>query len=116
MRKLGLGALLLAAMLCSTAGGSLFAQGKKDGPTKGKGPIIEINESLKDGKFRFVIRDADGKYLAGSLISGFATEKDALKAIDDLKMALTKGTIVKQKKGEAGDKKPKDKKAADKEK
>jgi uncharacterized protein YegP (UPF0339 family) len=100
MRKLGLGALLMAAMVFSVASGTLLAQGKKDGPAKGKGPVIEINESAKDGRFRFVIRDADGKYLAGSLVNGYATEKDALKAIEDLKSALSKGTVVKQKKGE----------------
>ncbi|MFQ3592294.1 MAG: hypothetical protein SNJ82_03775 [Gemmataceae bacterium] len=114
MRQWGLGALLLAAMVFASAGSSLLAQGKKDAPTKAKGPIIELNESLKDGRFRFVIRDAEGKYLAGSLVNGYATEKDALKAIEDLKMALSKGTVVKQKKGEEEkkDKAAKDKKPA----
>jgi uncharacterized protein YegP (UPF0339 family) len=118
MRRFGLAALLMAALLGVSAGGSLLAQGKKDAPDKGKGPIIELNESLKDGRFRFVIRDAEGKYLAGSLVNGYATEKDALKAIEDLKLALSKGKLVKQKKGaEEQDKKDKkDKKEPTKDK
>jgi uncharacterized protein YegP (UPF0339 family) len=109
MRRFHLAVLLMAALLGVSASDSLLAQDKKDPPAKGKGPIIELNESLKDGRFRFVIRDAEGKYLAGSLVNGYATEKDALKAIEDLKMALSKGKLVKQKKG-AEEKDKKDKK------
>ncbi len=70
---------------------SAFAQKEKEkAKDKGKaaGPVIEINESDKDGKFRFVIRNAEGKAVALSPVSGFATEKDAEKAISDLKAIL----------------------------
>jgi hypothetical protein len=84
---------------------TLLAQ-KKD-----KFGTIEVNESAKDGKFRLAIRNADGKYLVGSL--GFATEKEALKALDELKLVVVKGSIVKQKKGEEDEK---DKKTTKKDK
>ncbi|NBO91203.1 MAG: hypothetical protein EBV06_02630 [Planctomycetia bacterium] len=99
MRKVCLTALLAAAFLMSGSTGSLLAQGKKGTGT------IEVNESAKDGKFRLAIRNADGKYLAGSSPTGFATEKEALAALEELKAVLAKGSVVKQKKGEAEDKK-----------
>ena len=68
MRKTCLCALLAGAFLFSGAASSLLAQ--KEGPPKHKGGTIEINESEKDGKFRIAVRNADGKYLVGSL--GFA--------------------------------------------
>jgi uncharacterized protein YegP (UPF0339 family) len=63
-----------------------------------KVPYIEVNESSKDGKFRFVIRNADGKMLAMSGPTGFATEKDAHKAIEDLKTALKTAKVMPTKK------------------
>ncbi|MGL4551859.1 MAG: hypothetical protein ACRC33_11795, partial [Gemmataceae bacterium] len=95
MRKVCLSALLAAAFLFSGAAPTLLAQGKKD-----KNGTIEVNESAKDGKFRLAVRNAAGKYLAGSSPTGFATEKEALAALDELKLVLSKGTIVKQVKGE----------------
>jgi uncharacterized protein YegP (UPF0339 family) len=49
-----------------------------------KGGTIEIAAG-KDDKFRFFVRDADGKLLAMSGPGGFATEKDAEKAVDVLR-------------------------------
>src|SRR5262245_24475938 len=60
-----------------------------------KEPVIEINEGAKDGRFRFVIRGADGKALAMSVGAGYATEKDCMKAVDDLKAVIGKAKIVK---------------------
>jgi uncharacterized protein YegP (UPF0339 family) len=73
------------------AGGVAPAQDKKDTKKDAKatakgGGTIEVNES-KDGKFRFTVRDADGKYLGGSA-TGYATKEDAVKAVDALKAAL----------------------------
>jgi uncharacterized protein YegP (UPF0339 family) len=59
------------------------------------GPVIEINESAKDGRFRFVIRGADGKALAMSVGAGYATDKDCMKALDTLKSVIGKAKIVK---------------------
>lgn len=53
---------------------------------------IEISEG-KDSKFRFSIRNADGKYLGGSGPVGFPTEAAARTAIDDLKKVLATARI-----------------------
>jgi uncharacterized protein YegP (UPF0339 family) len=53
---------------------------------------IEIAEG-KDGKFRFFVRDAEGKVLAMSSPSGFATAKDAQAAVDQLKAAVAKAKV-----------------------
>jgi uncharacterized protein YegP (UPF0339 family) len=62
----------------------VVAQGAKDST---KAPHIDVTEG-KDGKYRFTVRSGAGKLLAMSGPTGYATEKDALKAIDDLKTAL----------------------------
>ncbi len=94
MTKL-LSGLCAAALVVGLAGagGVAPAQDKKDtkkDTTKvappAKGGTIEVNES-KDGKFRFTVRDAEGKYLGGSA-TGYATKEDAVKAVDALKAAL----------------------------
>lgn len=91
MTKL-LSGLCAAALVVGLAGagGVAPAQDKKDTKKttapKGGG-TIEINEG-KDGKFRFNVRDADGKLLAMSGPSGYATKDDAAKAVDALKAAL----------------------------
>jgi hypothetical protein len=85
--------LLIAVIL---AGACLFlgthiadtnAQTKKP-----KAGTIELIKS-KDGKFRFSVRDADGKYLGGSAV-GHATEKEAKEAVEDLKKVLATATYV----------------------
>jgi uncharacterized protein YegP (UPF0339 family) len=60
-------------------------------------PFIEVSEG-KDGKFRFNVRMAKGKLLATSGPTGYASEKDALKAIDDLKEALKTAIVLPTKK------------------
>ncbi|QDU23241.1 YegP family protein [Urbifossiella limnaea] len=97
MTKL-LSGLCAAALVVGLAGtgGVTTAQDKKDTKkdTKtapAKGGTIEINES-KDGKFRFTVRDAEGKYLGGSA-TGYATKEDAAKAVDALKAALGSAKI-----------------------
>lgn len=77
---------------------------KKDAPkTTAKAGVIEVNQG-KDDKFRFVIRDADGKLLAMSGPTGFATREDAIKALETLKEALPTARIAAPKKEEKKDK------------
>src|SRR5437764_7702834 len=77
------GALFLAgAVVLMTSGtGDTLAQGKK----AGKG-TIELIES-KDGKYRFTVRDAEGKYVGGSA-APHATEKEAKEAAETLKRVM----------------------------
>jgi uncharacterized protein YegP (UPF0339 family) len=56
-----------------------------------------VNEG-KDGKFRFNVPSAEGKLLATSGPTGYADEKTALKAIEDLKMALKTAKVMPTKK------------------
>lgn len=79
------------ALFLSSSSLELLAQGKKSG----KQSTIELIES-KDGKFRFSIRDGEGKYLAGSPV-GHATEKEAREAVEQLKQALLTAKYVSKK-------------------
>jgi hypothetical protein len=80
-----------------------IAQVKKDAKKDDKGAgTVEISEG-KDGKFRFSVRNADGKYIGGSGPVGFASDKDARAAIDELKHVLATAKIT-TKKGDAKDK------------
>jgi uncharacterized protein YegP (UPF0339 family) len=72
------------------------AKKDKDAKKAKGGPVIEIAEG-KDSKFRFFVRTADGTLLAMSSPGGFATEKEAAKAIDDLKEAISKARITVKK-------------------
>ena len=72
-------------------------KGAKDKGVKGGGATIEIQEG-GDGKFRFFVRNADDKLLAMSSPGGYATEKDARAALDDLKDVIGKAKIHKTKK------------------
>ena len=102
MKKL-VGAMFLtgAVVLMSSGTADTFAQGKK-----GKG-TIELIES-KDGKFRFTVRDAEGKYVGGSAV-GHATEKEAREAAEELKKVIATATYVRKKAEEKDSKKTKDK-------
>ncbi len=71
--------------------------------------VVEIGEG-KDGKFRFSIRDDEGKLLAMSSPSGFASFKEAEEAVSRLKAILPKAKVVT--KQAAKDKKAKDKKGS----
>jgi hypothetical protein len=108
MRALFVCVLMLAAVLCFREGSTspVFAQGKDKGKvTKGKEGAIEIAEG-KDGKFRFFVRDDEGKLLAMSSPGGFASVKDAQKAIDELKDVIkTAKVTVAKKDGKEKDKK-----------
>lgn len=95
------GAFALAAI-----GGDVAAQDKKKGTKSAAAGVIEIVES-KDGKYRFTVRDSDGKYVAGSLI-GHATEAEAKAVVEELKTILGTAKYV-SKKAEAGKEKGKEK-------
>src|SRR5262249_26480376 len=87
MKKLvGAVFLTVANMIMASGSAGTFAQGKKGG----KG-TIELIES-KDGKFRFSVRDADGKYVGGSAV-GHATEKEAREAAEELKRVIATATF-----------------------
>jgi hypothetical protein len=91
MKKL-VGAMFLtgAVMFLVSGTADTFAQGKKTG----KG-TIELIES-KDGKFRFNVRNADGKYVGGSAV-GHATESEAREAAEELKKVIATATYVSKK-------------------
>jgi hypothetical protein len=78
--------LVGASLFLMTDVADTNAQGKKPKGT------IELLKS-KDGKYRFNVRDADGKYLGGSAV-GHATEKEAKEAVEELKMVLANATYV----------------------
>jgi hypothetical protein len=83
------GALVL--LLCS--GPDMHAQ------VKGARGTIELVES-RDGKFRFTVRGADGKYVGGSSV-GHATEKEARAAAEELKKVMATATYVSKKSGDS---------------
>jgi uncharacterized protein YegP (UPF0339 family) len=94
MRKLLVGVMLVVCMVAFSAVTSpvAVAQVKKDKDKKGaKGGHIEIGEG-KDGKFRYSVRNAEGKFLAGS--AAYATEAEAKKGIEELKEVLKTATVV----------------------
>src|SRR5262245_33654748 len=97
-----MGAILLTGAIVLLASGTpnTLAHGKKSG----KG-TIELIES-KDGKYRFSVRDADGKYVGGSAV-GHETEKEAKEAAEDLKKVIATATYVSVSK-KADSKKSKD--------
>jgi hypothetical protein len=98
MRKVLGSAFVAAAITFMVAGTSdTFAQGKK-----GKGGTIELIES-KDGKYRFSVRDNEGKYLGGSAV-GHATEAEAKAAAEELKKVMQTATYVSKKTEEKKDK------------
>jgi hypothetical protein len=90
--KKAVGALFLAGafMLLVSGPADTLAQTKK-----GAKGTIELFES-KDGKFRFSVRNAEGKYVGGSII-GHATEKEAKEAAEELKSVIATATYVRKK-------------------
>jgi uncharacterized protein YegP (UPF0339 family) len=102
MRQLLVSIVLLAGFVavCCVQEAPVAAQGKKDAKDAKASPYIDVTEG-KDGKFRFVVRNGEGKLLAMSGPSGYATEKDALKAIEDLKEGVGKAKINPTKKSKA---------------
>jgi len=90
MRKFVFGGLLLCAL--ALLGGidqspALAQKGEKGG-------TIEIKKG-NDGKYRFTIRNADAKLLAMSGPTGYATEKDAEKVIEELKTVLKTAKVTR---------------------
>jgi hypothetical protein len=90
-----------ACLLLGTHAAVTQAQTKKPAKTG----TIELIKS-RDGKYRFNIRDADGKYLGGSAV-GHATEKEAKEAVEELKKVLVTATYVSKTSEDSKD--PKDK-------
>jgi uncharacterized protein YegP (UPF0339 family) len=94
-RLLGLVATVaLLAIVCAATNPTALAQKDKDKSKKGGAGTVEIGEG-KDGKFRFTVRDADGKFLA--LSAPHATEKEARAAIEELREALVKAKVTLKK-------------------
>ncbi|MFT3879427.1 MAG: hypothetical protein QM703_07185 [Gemmatales bacterium] len=92
MKKIiGLLSVGAVAIFLTSGSGEALAQGKKSS----KQGTIELVES-KDGKFRFSVRDGDGKYLAGSPV-GHATEKEAREAAEALKTVIATAKYVSKK-------------------
>jgi hypothetical protein len=92
MRKMLLGFFVLA-MLAGYQGATsdpVAAQGKKK--TAAATGVIEIGEG-KDGKFRFFVRDSQGKLLAMSP-TGFASPKDTQAVIDTLKEVISTAKVT----------------------
>lgn len=93
MKKLFAVAILAAVSLYMTTGtNEVLGQSKKSSPKSG---TIELIQS-KDGKYRFSVRDADGKYLAGSPV-GHETEKEAREVVEELKKVLASANYVSKK-------------------
>jgi uncharacterized protein YegP (UPF0339 family) len=97
MRQLFLGLVLVAAFAVASPVQHPVAEGQ--GARKAaKGGVIEIGKG-KDGKFRFFVRDGEGKLLAMSGPRGFASEKEARAAIATFKEVVRSApvTIAKKK-------------------
>jgi hypothetical protein len=92
MKKL-IGASLLTVTLL-WIGTDTIGQDRKQRPTARAG-TIGIIES-RDGKFRFSVRDAEGKYVGGSAV-GHETAKEARDAVEELRKALSNATYVNKK-------------------
>lgn len=95
MRKVVAGGTVLVLLLLAigVAPDPIVAQAKKEA----KSGVIEISEG-KDGKFRFFVRDGDGKLLAMSGPGGFESAKDAQASIEQLKTVISKAKVTNVKK------------------
>lgn len=104
MKKLvALMGVAVVALFFTSGSLELSAQGKKGSTKQG---TIELLES-RDGKFRFSVRDSEGKYLGGSAV-GHATEKEARESAEELKSVIATAKYV-SKKSDSGKDKGKDK-------
>ena len=94
MKKTALVLILLAGT------GGVFLQDtavqaqKKDAKKDTAAGTVIIAEG-KDGKYRFQVRSADDKYLAGS--AAYKTEKEAHAAVEELKKVLAGAKITVEK-------------------
>lgn len=112
MRKL-LGAMVLTAAILLVVSGTTSGQAQNRRSAT-KAGTVELIES-KDGKFRFSVRDGEGKYLGGSVV-GHQTVKEAKEAVEDLKQVLATATYTSRGHDDAKDTKKdevKDTKKAD---
>ena len=93
MKKL-VGVFLAAVVAVAMTSGSaeLLAQNKKSTAKQG---TIELIES-HDGKYRFTVRDSEGKYIGGSSV-GHETEKEAKEAVEELKSVMVSAKFVSKK-------------------
>jgi hypothetical protein len=105
MKKL-VGVFFAAVVAVAMTSGSaeLLAQNKKSTTKQG---TIELIES-RDGKFRFSVRDSEGKYVGGSAV-GHETEKEAREAVEELKSVLGTAKYVSKKHDAKDDEKGKGK-------
>lgn len=99
-RLLGVSLISAATLFVLWGTADTLAQDKKAGKggkasSSSGGGTIELVES-KDGKFRFSVRDADGKYMGGSAV-GHATEKEAKEAAEEMKKVMATATYVSKK-------------------
>jgi uncharacterized protein YegP (UPF0339 family) len=105
----GLGLFAALAALTVATGPGLVAQDakkKKDDPkTSASKATIKVGEG-KDGKFRFMIYDADDVFLGMSGPKGFDTKADAVKGIEAMKAALASAKVIDKPKDDADEKDP----------
>jgi hypothetical protein len=103
-----LGGIVLAVVILANGGPFVVvaadkADKVKDRKADSKG-VVEITKG-KDDKFRFFVRDGEGKLLAMSGPSGFESPKDAEAAVDHLREVLAKAKVhVKDKDDKKDDK------------
>lgn len=101
MRKFWIGGFVLAVLFAGQGPTTDVAAQVKTDPKKPAAAtaagVVEIGEG-KDGKFRFFVRDDEGKLLAMSSPGGFASAKDAQAAVSHLKEVLAKAKVTMVKK------------------
>ena len=115
MRKLLCFAALAVFMLPFAGVFESEAQAQKDKAKASGGGTIVVSEGA-DGKFRFSVRDADGKFLANSGANAYASEKEALKGAEDFKATVAGAKISASKEKPKTKDKKKDKKSEKKDK
>jgi uncharacterized protein YegP (UPF0339 family) len=94
-------ALVRSVLVIAAVAGLLAASGQPSAAQKkeakaGKAGVVEVKQG-KDDRYRFTVRDADGKLLAMSGPRGFTTKAEALKGLDALKAALDGAKVVELK-------------------
>ncbi len=96
MKKLFVCAVMLGVMSLLACGvpSAALAQGKKEKAGKPAAGVFEIGKG-KDGKYRFSVRNAEGKFLAGS--TAYATEKEIREAIDEFREVVSKAKVTVKK-------------------
>jgi hypothetical protein len=99
MRKVAVVCFVFALLLAISGIGrdSAVAQDTKKPGASAAGKI-EINEG-KDGRFRFFVRDGEGKLLAMSGGAGFESPDDAKTAVQKLKDVIKTAKVTVKKKG-----------------